>query len=180
MASTSPPRPAPVLVFGYGNPSRGDDALGPEFVRIASERFAGHISRGALEVLTDFQLQVEHALDLEGRARVYFVDATASGDGPFSVTRVSAARDATFTTHLLSPASVLHTYLEVVAAPPPECWLLAVGGQDFELGAPMSARAAANLEAALEAFGGLLEGHSALSSPGSPGVKAAAPGPPAR
>lgn len=162
MPSTSPPRPAPVLVFGYGNPSRGDDALGPEFVRRASERFAGPMSRGELEALTDFQLQVEHALDLEGRERVYFVDATAAGDvdGPFSVTRVSAARDATFTTHLLSPAAVLHTYLEVVAAPPPECWLLAVGGQDFELGAPMSARASANLEAALEAFGGLLEGRA--------------------
>ncbi|MDP3326412.1 MAG: Ni/Fe hydrogenase, partial [Hydrogenophaga sp.] len=64
---------APLLVFGWGNPSRGDDALGPLLV----EQLAGlaQMSSGRLECLTDFQLQVEHALDLRGRERVLFVDA---------------------------------------------------------------------------------------------------------
>jgi len=63
---------APILVFGYGNPSRGDDALGPEFVRRLEACCADAIACGALEVLTDFQLQVEHALDLQERAVVYW------------------------------------------------------------------------------------------------------------
>ena len=48
-----------VLVFGWGNPSRGDDALGPLFVdAVEAMKLPG------VECLTDFQLQVEHALDL--------------------------------------------------------------------------------------------------------------------
>ena len=148
---------APLLVFGFGNPSRGDDALGPEFVSRVESGFSEAIGRGELEVLTDFQLQVEHALDLEGRERVYFVDASATEALPFSVTRVSATRDASFTTHLLSPAALLHTFGEVAQGPAPECWLIAIAGHGFELGAPMSELASGNLVAALEAFGSVLK-----------------------
>jgi len=144
-------------VFGFGNPSRGDDALGPEFVRRAEARFSEAIAHGALEVLTDYQLQVEHVLDLEGRERVYFVDASAtepeSEPQGYSVTRVEGACDASFTTHLLSPAALLHTFGEVVESKAPECWLIAIAGHQFELGAPMSPEAEANLTAALDAFG---------------------------
>jgi len=54
-----PPDAAPVLVLAVGNPSRGDDALGP----LAAQRLAA-LELSGVEVLTDFQLQVEHALDL--------------------------------------------------------------------------------------------------------------------
>jgi len=74
---------APLLVFGWGNPSRGDDALGPLLV----EQLAGWAqkSSGRMECLTDFQLQVEHALDLVGRERVLFVDAALGLQTPFEV-----------------------------------------------------------------------------------------------
>lgn len=157
MRAKAPRAKAPLLVFGFGNPSRGDDALGPEFVRRAEVRFSEAIVHGALEVLTDYQLQVEHVLNLEGRERVYFVDAGASATEPqpqgYSVTRVAGACDASFTTHLLSPAALLHIYGAVVESKAPECWLIAIAGHQFELGAPMSPEAEANLTAALEAFG---------------------------
>ncbi|MCC7218819.1 MAG: hydrogenase maturation protease, partial [Burkholderiales bacterium] len=70
-----PAKIAPFLVIGIGNPSRGDDALGPLLVeRIEAMDLPG------VECLTDFQLQVEHALDLVGREQVVFVDATAAGE----------------------------------------------------------------------------------------------------
>lgn len=141
-------RRAAQLVVGLGNPSRGDDAIGPELVR-RLELVASHaIERGELEVLTDFQLQVEHVLDLQGRQRVYFVDASVA-ETSFSLSAVRAERDPSFTSHLLSPAALLHAYTEVLRAPPPPCFLLAVGGRHFELGAPLSEGARANLEAAL-------------------------------
>ena len=56
------PHPAPRLVIGIGNPSRGDDAIGP----LAVERLEA-LALPGVELLTDFQLQVEHALDLIGR-----------------------------------------------------------------------------------------------------------------
>jgi hydrogenase maturation protease len=134
---------APILVFGWGNPSRGDDALGPLFIeRIEAMNLPG------VECLTDFQLQVEHALDLKGRQRVLFVDA--SFELPtIAATRIEARRDTTFTSHAISPQSVMQTYVDLEQAAPPPCWLLAIGGSSFELGESLSAKAAANLEAAL-------------------------------
>ena len=66
-------RSRPTLVFAWGNPSRGDDALGPCFLE-ALEAMAPD----ATELLTDFQLQVEHSLDLVGRQKILFVDASVS------------------------------------------------------------------------------------------------------
>lgn len=142
---------APLLVFGYGNPARGDDALGPEFVRRLEARCADAIARGELEVLTDFQLQVEHALDLRGRRAVYFVDASARG-APVEVCPVAPVQDASFTTHLLSPAALLHTWETIERAPPPPAWTIAIRGVRFELGEPLSEEASRNLEQALEDF----------------------------
>lgn len=147
---------APVLVFGYGNPSRGDDALGPEFVRRLEVRCSHAIALGQLEVLTDFQLQVEDVLDLRGRARVFFVDATVEGSQPYVVRPVTAARDVSFTSHVLSPEALLHSYWLTERAAPPPTWLVAIRGERFGLGDSMSAAAQRNLKAALDAVVPLL------------------------
>lgn len=137
------------LVFGYGNPSRGDDAIGPEFVRRLEAEAAAHPEWGAVEFLTDFQLQVEHALDLEARDRVLFVDASVSAPPPFSLDRLEPRDDLTHTTHSVSPAAVLHVYRRVVGGEPPPAWMLAIRGSRFELGEPMGAAASVHLDAAL-------------------------------
>jgi hydrogenase maturation protease len=139
------PGTAPRLVIGIGNPSRGDDAIGP----LAIERLEA-LDLPAAELLTDFQLQVEHALDLLGRREVVFIDAAASGPAPFSFESASPAADASATTHALSPAAVLEAFRRVTGEPPPAAFVLAVRGYEFELGAPLSAAAARNLDAALQ------------------------------
>jgi hydrogenase maturation protease len=136
---------APVLIFGWGNPSRGDDALGPLFVeRIEALALPG------VECLTDFQLQVEHALDLASRVRILFVDASREAAPPFAVSPLEPARDASFTTHAMTPEAVMQVYVELHDADPPPCTLLAIRGERFELGAAPSPGAAAHLDAALE------------------------------
>jgi hydrogenase maturation protein HypF len=142
---------APLLVLGIGNPSRGDDAIGPSFIERASVAFAAEIARGEIELVTDFQLQIEHALDVEGRQRVVFVDASVRAAPPFELSRLSAQRDASVSTHAMSPAAVLETFRAVVGEPP-EAWVLAIRGERFELGEPLSAQARAHLDAALDAF----------------------------
>ena len=135
---------APTLVFGWGNPSRGDDALGPLFIeRIDALQLTG------VECLTDFQLQVEHALDLEGRRRILFVDASLNAVAPFAVTALEPARDASFTTHAITPEAVMHVYVELHDEAPPPCTLLAIRGERFELGEAISPAAANHLDAAL-------------------------------
>ncbi len=151
-----PPRVAPKLVLAIGNPSRGDDALGPMLL----ERL-GALALAEVELLTDFQLQVEHALDLVGREEVTLVDADASGAAPFRFSAVSPRADRSATTHALSPAALLDTYRRVVDAPIPPTWLLAIRGYSFELGAPLSAQAATNLEAAVAMLAARLAGRQA-------------------
>jgi len=146
---------APVLVIGIGNPSRGDDAIGP----LAIERLEA-IGLPGVDLLTDFQLQVEHALDLVGRSEVIFVDATVAGEGPFSFEPVAPAADRSATTHALPPAGVLHVYGECTDAPLPAAFVLAIRGYDFELGAPLTDAAARNLEAALEILVARLAGRA--------------------
>ncbi len=135
---------APILIFGWGNPSRGDDALGPLLVeRIETLALPG------VECLTDFQLQVEHALDLLGRERILFVDASIEAEAPYHQRRLSPARDATFSTHAITPESVMQVYVDLHDEEPPPCDLLAIRGERFELGEPISPMASAHLEAAL-------------------------------
>jgi hydrogenase maturation protease len=137
---------APVLVFAWGNPSRGDDALGPLFSEaIEALRLPG------VECLTDFQLQVEHALDLRGRRCVLFVDA-ATGlrpDEPFRVSRLGPRRDASLTTHAVSPETLLQVFLELDRRAPPPAWLLRIGGERWELGEALSVTAAGHLDHAV-------------------------------
>jgi hydrogenase maturation protease len=141
---------APTLIFGWGNPSRGDDALGPLFVEHFTALAALHPEWGELEFLTDFQLQVEHALDLQGRRRVLFVDASLDATPPCSLVRIEAERDASFTTHAMSPQAVLKVYADIDEGEAPPCWLLAIRGERFELGEPLTEAAQQSLQAALQ------------------------------
>ncbi|WP_341649827.1 hydrogenase maturation protease [Thauera humireducens] len=134
---------APILVFGWGNPARGDDALGPLFVEAVEA-----MGLPGVECLTDFQLQVEHALDLEGRSRVLFVDASVDAPEPFGVEPVVARRDDSFTTHAMTPQAVLQVYRDLRGEPPP-AWLLGMRGERWALGDPLSASARRHLDAAL-------------------------------
>jgi hydrogenase maturation protease len=137
-------------VLAVGNPSRGDDALGHEL--------AERLEAAALpdvEVITGFQLQVENALDLEGRERVIFVDAGTGTPAPFELRRAHPAQDVLHTSHALSPEAVLATFARINSATPPEAWVLCVRGESFELGEALSATAAGHLELAWTALIGL-------------------------
>ncbi len=146
--SDEPKQAAPLLILGWGNLSRGDDALGPLFMAALREQLPG-TSKGQVEFLEDYQLQVEHALDLVGRERVLFVDASLNCRVPFEISELQATQDASFTTHALSPQALLQVYLNVQGVPPPPCTLLAIRGERFELGEAPSAAALAHLASAL-------------------------------
>ncbi|MCK9621957.1 MAG: hydrogenase maturation protease [Methylobacter sp.] len=133
--------PKPVLLFGYGNLSRGDDALGPMLL----EYVESHGGLDAIEILSDFQLQIEHALDLENRRLVLFVDASVACANAFDFTMLEPIRDKSYTTHAMSPAAVLDVYQSVKKQTPPPCFLLSIKAEKFELGDGLSANAETNL-----------------------------------
>ncbi len=143
----TPTQVPPLLVFGWGNPSRGDDALGPLCI---DQLRAACTASARVEFLDDYQLQVEHALDLVGRSHVLFVDASLDCAAPIEVTRLHAAQDLGFTTHAMSPHALMQVFFKLYGVAPPPCTLLAIRGERFELGEPPSALAMQNLKAATQ------------------------------
>ncbi len=143
----------PVLLFGYGNLSRGDDALGPLLLQYVENT----INVDPIEIQTDFQLQIEHTLDLENRTLVLFVDASASCVGAFDFTELTPVRDNSYTTHAMSPTAVLAIYQEIKKQTPPPCFLLSIKGEKFELGEGLSANAQDHLDRACQFAAQLLQ-----------------------
>ena len=135
----------PILIFAIGNESRGDDALGPLLVRGLES--LGEAA-GRVELIEDYQFQVEHVTDLAGRGVVLFVDADTSCAAPFEFSKINAAHDRSYTSHAMTPFALLHTYRQLYGADAPPAFLLRIRGYDFELGNPVSDKATANLEAA--------------------------------
>jgi hydrogenase maturation protease len=139
---------APLLVFGWGNPSRGDDALGPLFVEMLQGLVGGGLA-GRVDFLDDYQLQIEHALDLVGRSAVLFVDASLVCASPFEVTTLRPSRDASFSSHALSPQSVMQVYRDLYRQDPAPCTLLAIRAARFGLGECPDPGSLSNLTQAL-------------------------------
>lgn len=130
---------APVLVLAIGNESRGDDALGPLLIRRIGE-WLGHREE-VFELLEEFQLQIEHTLDIKGRELVLFIDAGKNTAAPFTFYQAQGKRLDGHTTHAVAPETLLGIYAEVHGEAPPPAFVLCVAGRHFELGEPLSAGA---------------------------------------
>ena len=126
-------------------------AVGEPVEQAAGARLEA-VAPAGVEVVVEFQLQIENALDLVGRERVIFVDAGIATPAPFELRRAAVAEDFLHTSHALSPEAVLATYRRVQGQEPPEAWVLCVRGEAFDLGAEISAGASANVAAAWTAL----------------------------
>lgn len=136
-----------LLFFGYGNLSRGDDALGPLLIERINQ-----IKLADLSSLVDMQLMIEHAADLIGYDQVVFIDADMACKKPFEFIEVFASKDDSYTSHALTPAALLYTFQKIYQRPAPPSFLLRIRGYSFELGDCLSWRADKNLQAALKAI----------------------------
>jgi hydrogenase maturation protease len=142
-------RPRRVLVFGIGNPGRGDDGLGP--------RAAERLEAFRLPELTcdaNYQLNVEDSLTCSLHDVVVFVDAARSQRDPFTWSAIRAEAHVPAMTHALGPGAVL-ALCEEIYGRKPEAHLLAIRGHRWDVGEGLSVRAEKNLAQAvrfLEAF----------------------------
>lgn len=139
---------SPVVVFAIGNPSRGDDALGPTIHGRLAEWLENAGLAGHFELFEDFQLNIEHALDLVGRELALFIDAGSGTPSPFTFYPVSAQAGIAHTSHALPPHSVLQVFKQTMGSEPPPSFVLCVHGEQFVLGAPLSEVAQRNADAA--------------------------------
>jgi hydrogenase maturation protease len=135
-----------VLVYGYGNPGRGDDGLGPAFAAAVE---ALHLP--GVVVDANYQLTVEDAADIGGYGAVVFVDAAMQGPEPFWFTRVddSAVTSIGWTSHSVTATQVVALARELFVSKA-AAYALGIRGYEFaDLGEGLSVRASANLDVAV-------------------------------
>ncbi len=140
------------LVYGYGNPGRLDDGLGPAAVeRIRAWKLPGI----ALEA--NYQLSLEDCELLTHCDVVLFIDASVQDRPPFYLERVPPCPRVHFSSHSLDPAAVVGFAADLFDASP-DAYLLAIPGYVFnEFGEGLSPRAVSGLEAALDFLRPILE-----------------------
>ena len=147
---------APLVAFAVGNPSRGDDAIGP----VLCGRLANWLENEGLtervDLIEDFQLNIEHALDLVGRQRAVFIDAGENTPAPFTLARIQPTAVPSHSSHALPPPAVLQVYRQTEGSEPPPSFVLCVRGECFELGEGLSPQAEERISAALARLSGLL------------------------
>lgn len=115
------------LLFGIGNPLRGDDGIGPHL----AARLQDALREPRVQCVPVHQLLPEHLLLLETARRVLFVDA-AIGDTPGRVVfaPLTPAPRALLAGHELDPAGLLAMARDLYGASP-EAALLTIDGGDF-------------------------------------------------
>ncbi|MFA5825668.1 MAG: hydrogenase maturation protease [Gallionellaceae bacterium] len=141
---------APVLIFAIGNESRGDDALGPLLLRELDAWLKANGLSDQFELLEDFQLQVEHAMDMQGRQLVLFIDAGMDTRAPFDFYRAQTSDTPVLYSHALAPEALLKVYAQFYQESPPDVFILCVCGERFELGDDVSLQAVKRLALAFE------------------------------
>ncbi len=132
-----------ILLIGYGNPGRCDDGLGPLFADAISQ-----IDIPNVIVQTDYQLQIEDAMDAAAHDVVILADASVSGsDVVFE--HLEPDGNASFSTHSVSPSALMSMVKEHFNVTP-HAYLLTMRGYEFnEYHEGLSEKAQANLNKAV-------------------------------
>jgi len=139
---------ADILLTAWGNTSRGDDALGPLLLRRLEDWALSVGIAERFEWVEDFQLQVEHALELEGKTLALYIDAGQNAPSPFAFSPLLPLQQAWHTTHAMPPESVLAVFERISQTPPCPAFVLCLSGKNFQIQEGLSAEAQAHLEAA--------------------------------
>ena len=138
------------LLIGYGNPGRRDDGLGAALADAIEARHIDGVTTDA-----DYQLNIEYAADIQSADKVIFADASQSAEEPFEFKQVNPADEVTFTTHSVSPESVLAVCIDMFGRAP-EAHVLAIRGYSFEMQEGLTEQAGRNLTQAVEFLSGYL------------------------
>jgi len=132
-----------ILIFGYGNPGRQDDALG---IALADEieQWSKKNMLNFISFETNYQLNIEDALLISEYDLVIFADASMEEMPHFAVTNVIPNQKAEFSMHAMSPQFVLHLCQKLYNKYP-VVYLLHIKGYEYEFLDHLSQKAKENL-----------------------------------
>jgi hydrogenase maturation protease len=133
-----------ILLYGYGNPGRQDDGLGPGLVEEIAALGLPHVETDA-----NYQPLIEDAAQIAEFDLVLFVDTTVEEEiDDFVVRKLEPAKEIAFTSHHVSPESIL-AMCEEMYGRIPQAWLIGVRGYGFEYAEGFTEGALRNYKRAL-------------------------------
>lgn len=143
-----------ILIFGIGNPGRGDDGLGPALIdRLNNSQthteFGNSVCVWELQCEFRYQLNIEDAYAIKDLDIVVFADAATSGEEAAVLEEAFPSDAIAFTTHRMSPAAVLALCHELFGRIP-KAYILSIRGHHWDIGEGLSPQGAENLEQALD------------------------------
>lgn len=137
-----------ILVYGFGNPGRRDDGLGPELVRILEE-WAKLENIPGVDFESNYQLNIEDAEIISRYDLVIFADATVEAIADFKLTELTGENGVTYTTHAASPGYIVRLCDELFGRKP-KAFLLHMRGFDWDFRAGLTRKALKSLAGAVD------------------------------
>ncbi|GIW00335.1 hydrogenase maturation protease [Roseiflexus sp.] len=137
-------RSSHILIIGYGNDLRGDDAAG----RVAAERLAA-LQLPDTQVLSVHQLMPEHAALLAQAQMAIFIDADLNDCPIVRVTHLTSGASWSVIGHTATPEGLL-ALTAAVYGQAPNGWLIRIPAIHSVFGAPLSRRAEDGVAEAVE------------------------------
>jgi len=137
-----------IFIYGFGNPGRQDDGLGPAIIKkLEDDKIHG--------ITTDcnYQLNIEDADNIAQSDVVIFVDASLDADEPFSFRKIEPSSVITFTTHSMSPESVIALCSDIHNRVP-VAYVMGIRGYEWDFEEGLSSKAMDNFN---QAYAFLLE-----------------------
>ncbi|NQT65416.1 MAG: hydrogenase maturation protease [FCB group bacterium] len=121
-----------ILLYGYGNPGRQDDALGIRFIE-EMQTWVEENGYKNISFDSNYQLNIEDADTISGYDIVFFIDASMESIKSFSITKVEQSNaQVEFTMHAISPGVVL-SLCQQIYNKVPQTHLIHIKGFEWEL-----------------------------------------------
>ncbi|MCX7726176.1 MAG: hydrogenase maturation protease [Chitinispirillaceae bacterium] len=130
-----------ILFYGFGNPGRRDDGLGIFFISKLEKKISSFC-----DFERNYQLNVEDALLICNYEIVVFVDATVEPIS-FKLSKLQPHSTIGFSTHEMHPSSIVALCNELYSKYP-NCYLLEIGGKEWDFGEGLSEEGKHNMEEA--------------------------------
>ncbi len=136
-----------ILVYGYGNPGRQDDALGVLLAE-SIEHWARDNHLYHIHTECNYQLNIEDAHKISLFDIVIFADASKEEINDYSYTLLEPSAKVDFTMHAVSPAFILSLCNQIYNKKP-LTFLLHIKGFDWQFMQNMTSEAKKNLNDAI-------------------------------
>ena len=137
-----------ILIYGFGNPGRFDDGLGPVFVE-RIEEWARLNQIDCVDFEINYQLNIEDAELISAYNEVLFVDASVEDVDAFKLETITANNNIIeFSMHAVSPAYILNLCQKIFGKNP-LVRVMHIKGHEWKFEEGLSPRALNNLQLAL-------------------------------